>query len=1600
MSSERIRRPGLWLLAIVLLAASVRLIGLDWDQNHHFHPDERAIAEAVLRLSFDPSTLQLNPRFFAYGSFPFYVNGVVAAILGRVSPALRSYDGLVLVGRAVSAVAGTLTVLLLILLGTRLYNRRVGLLAGFLLAVCVLHVQNSHYAVTDVFLTFMVTVALYNLVGLAQRGRVRDYAYSGLAIGLAAATKFSALPLLAPLGVAVLIRLARERRLAPILAKSLLALSAVATGFAVGQPYALLDFATFSRQIREQGNMVRHAGLMPYTNQYIGTVKYVYEIEQIVLWCMGPALGLAAVWATMARTVGAVRERSSEHLVLLSWVIPYFAVTGWFEVKFLRYLLPIYPFMMLWAAAWLLEKAERSRLGRAALWTVIVTTVAYLLAFMSIYQRPHTVVTASEWVYANVPPGSTLLAQHWDEGFPFSLPHRPPHRLKIDELPYYEGETRMRSIAQDVAQADYIALQTKRLYGAVTRAPDKFPLTTNYFHLLFAGDLGYTLVYDHASRPSLLGFELPDELADESFTVYDHPKVLIFQNTERLSADEILQRVTKGFPSRKLTRDDLLLARANEQGPLVTRGEAPPIRSSWLALLWFVVVIEILGLSAYGILHRWLPVSGSYALAKVLGVLGFAYLSWLLASLGQVQFGRDALAGTMFLLVVAGFLAWRRWPKAPVRPEWGPTELLFWGAFLFFLVVRAFNPEVFWGEKPMDFAFLNALTRTTKLPPPEPWFAGSSLHYSYFGHYVVAAVGKLCHIHPGLTFNLGIAFFGGLTAVGAFALGCALSDRWRVGVLAAFVATLLGNLAGPREFIARRAMNFDYFWATSRVIKDTINEYPFWSFLFADLHAHVLVMPFSLTFLTLSVWWVRRGSAHAYIRSWALLLLLGLTLGAIMVTNTWSSFTYVPFFPFLLGCVWLAHTKGIGRLILEFVPRVLVPSVAVGLLAIGLYYPYWQNWTAPERNWGWENDSFVGIYDYATIFGLFLYILVPYLFVTWRRQALPPGQERLGVRRALPLWLVAVTAVGSLLFTVPQVASVLPRELVAATAVGRLFSSVRTGLVIFAVLAFHLGVHRSGSMRHRLVLLFTSFAFAVTAGCDIIHVWDRMNTIFKFYLEAWLFFSAAAAAAAYEMWRGAIRSAPLRRVWQIGLVGLVGVAVFTGGSAVYGVINTKRVRTPRPTLDGTAYLALHEAHERAAFEWLNDTIEGIPVITEAYGPSYQEYARVSMNTGLPTMLGWDYHVFQRAHPWADINRRKADLETLYTTDNKAAAMAILQKYHVSLVYVGPIERRRYAGGNLERFKEWGDVLTPLYQNAGVIIFGVGGQFTGRSVTTIEAVPHEEGEEVVVQSGPGQLRQPRALAVNGKGMIYVADFDNHRIQVFSPQLEFVKSWGQPGDLPSQFKQPCGIAIDGTDTVYVADTWNQRVQVFNAEGAYQREWSGPFYGPRGIAVSRAGKVYLADTGNHRIRRFDATGREELSWGGKGTDPGQFAEPVGLTTDTAGRVYVCDNGNGRLQIFDADGRPETSFPVPGWESKVFSEPYVYVTAEGTIWVTVPLQHAIRAYDRSGKLLHEIEGGSGKKVLFHIPIGIVYSPTTNELVVTDIENAVVRLAVPPSLK
>jgi YYY domain-containing protein len=1581
------------LLLLALFALVIRLVGLDFDQNHFFHPDERAIGDAVLKLSFHP--LQLNPHFFAYGSLPFYLTKALSSLLAGVSGRgwFASYDGVVHVGRFLSAFAGALTVLLVAAVGRRLYGQKAGLLAGLFLALAVLHLQTSHFASTDVTLTLFVLLALAASGRLAVRGRGRDALLAGALTGFSLATKASAAPLFLPLAVAVFLacRPARAWKRGAFLL-TIAGLAAFAAFF-LGEPYAFLDRREFWRSLSEQGAMVRHAGLLPYTNQYIGVPNFLYEAKEIVLWGLGPPLGLVALWAA-GRRLAKFRALSPVEWVFASFFVPYVFLTCTFEVKFLRYLLPVYPLLALWAAAWLTEKAERGRAGRVLRALVVAGTAAWALVFASIYTRPHSSVTASLWFHDHVPQGARVLEQDWDEGFPFSFPGRPAERYTIATFGFYEPDSpeKMAKLARELAETDWVVLQTKRLYGAVTRAPEKFPLTNRAFRLLFAGDLGYTLEREFASRPSFLGIQVPDELADESFTVYDHPKVLLFENTKRLPAKAIETALLSATPSKTLTRHDLLLAQPPVSAATIAEGAGPGrgvpgLRSSLVALLLFAAWLELTGLAGAGLLALVLPQRpGREALGRVTGVLLFAFVPWLLVSWRFAPFTRGLLAVTTAALLSAGFFCRRRFGETAPAPERRKTALVFWGTFLFFLAVRAANPEIYSGEKTMDFSFLNTLLRSTELPPPEPWLAGTTLSYTYFGHFLAAAAGKLLGIHPGLLFNLAIAMTAALAASAILAAGTALGGRLRTGAVAVLLALYLAPPSGPWTAFdfhfrqAGRALDWNYFWATSRVIAPNgISEYFFWSFLFADLHAHVLALPFTAAFVAVLLLFVTRDRLPSFAPRHAIALvgLAGLFFAALQITNGWSTPVYASLLLFLPGVLWLGtRPAGFAASARALAGGLLLPAAGVVVSAALLARPFWARFSPPARNWGREVGPWARPWDFFNVWAFFVALLVPFAFAAWKSGAMPGGK---GARAllilaaiALPLSLVSV--------------SLHPPRLTEAPS-----SGFFTGLAF--LVALFAAVRRSTDDRLRPALALAAFGFAVLTGCEVVYVWDRMNTIFKFHFETWLLFSLAGALA-WETFRASKSAA-----WRAAIVLTGCAALYTNVTAFAGFLRLDRGGWPKGTLDGTAYLEKQAPSDRGAIDWINANVRGLPVLLEAQGPAYQDFTRLSMHTGLPTVLGWDYHVFQRGHAQPEIDRRKEDVVTAYTSADEAVVKQILLRTHVALVAVGNLERKTYAGGNLARFESWTDLLAPVYRNPEMVLFAVKGVFTPGAEAApvrVEELPSSPRKEEAPPpaDAAGRVRQPRGAASDALGRVWVADFGNQRVQLFGPDGSFLRAFGSRGSGPGQFNDPCGIAVGPSGLVFVADTWNSRVQVFDDKGGWLREWDGSFFGPRGIAVDTGGSVFVADTGNGRVVRFDGFGHKEAEWGT--TEPGKLADPQGIAAGKDGNVYVADNGNGRVVVFDRNGGFVRAFQVAGWRREVHSEPYIALDSKGLLWVSVPLAGEVRAYTKEGRLVTTLSGKDqpeGQR--FEKPSGLALLPK-GRLFVADLEGRFVIVPLP----
>ena len=619
--AERRRNAWSLLLLVLILAAgaALRLYGLNWDGGHWLHPDERQIYFTVLDLGWPDSLAQalspgssLNPRFFAYGSLPIYLLKGVAALLGPLFPVLGDEGNLHLLGRPLAVLFDLGTIYLTYRLARILWpsfaqgrrevpQPRTGLptpsartrehlqwgplLAAALVSLALLHVQLAHFYTADPLLTFFVMLTLNLAADVALGAGPGRRAALGIALGLALATKVSAAPLVLAVAVALAVRppissptpatespsSSHQFRWAdairPLTVTLLLALGV----FFLAQPYAIIDWQTFISHTMREAQIARGWMDVPYTIQYAGTLPFLYPMWQTALWGLALLPGLATWLALAVALIRWLRHGSWRDTLLLAWGGVFGILTGLLYAKYLRYFLPLVPVLMILAVL-LFANFKRTKCPKRqdsppvirpsslviATAILLLPLLAYALLFVQVYAEPHSWIAASEWLYQEVPSGSTLAVEHWDRALPLPLEmegvSRRASEYDVRILTLYDepdDAAKWETLAADMAASDYLVIASRRLYGSIPRVPDRYPLASHYHSLLFSGELGFELVAEFTRGPAWLNPRIPPLSdpapallrPDESFVVYDHPRALVFVNRLNLPAEELLRRL-------------------------------------------------------------------------------------------------------------------------------------------------------------------------------------------------------------------------------------------------------------------------------------------------------------------------------------------------------------------------------------------------------------------------------------------------------------------------------------------------------------------------------------------------------------------------------------------------------------------------------------------------------------------------------------------------------------------------------------------------------------------------------------------------------------------------------------------------------------------------------------------------------------------------------------------------------------------------------------------------------------------------------------------------------------------------------------------------
>ena len=804
------------------------------------------------------------------------------------------------------------------------------------------------------------------------------------------------------------------------------------------------------------------------------------------------------------------------------------------------------------------------------------------------------------------------------------------------------------------------------------------------------------------------------------------------------------------------------------------------------ALIWFLLLelTAAVALPWAFVLFRFLPDRG-LTLVKPAALLLFSYALWVL-SLAHIWPNTQLTVWAIFMVAFAGsvWLTRRRWEELRefLRNNWPvllTAELVFIGLFALWAFVVSGSPSISHTEKPMDFMLLNAAHQARYFPAEDLWLSGHSISYYYFGHIIVAFLTNLSGVVSSTAYNLGVATIPALAGAVAFGLLFNLvrvaggSFRWAVttGVAAPALVLLAGNLTGALEFVRLRGWAGEGFWdwvaikglditaatggvfpedfwwwfRSTRVIDTlaadgssldyTITEFPAFSFVLGDLHAHVLAIPFLLLAICVALnaclspdrlgWsWLARHPAQA-----AALALSG---GALAFINFWD---FPTFLAITAGALLLKGWRDYPGSPLQATSAALVVFVPLLALSLVMFAPFYLG------AFSGQTSGILPLQDVATrpfllfiVLGLFILISLAFLAqrllrLRWPEAADAPAEAIAMVLAVAPLgvWM----ATGFLFGLVTEGAGAAFDDL------GRRMVLAGPGAVVVATagycaltlarrpahpepadpepVASHHPEPVEGQPAVSFTLLLMGLGFYLLLGAELFHIvdsfggpWRRMNTVFKFYYQAWLLLGIVAAFALYSLWsaRAESRSAPRWRILSstaMRYAGAGGLAVLLVASFYYtagAIIDRSSAVHGQRTLDGLAFLKDSAPGEYAAIAWLRD--EARPGrIVEAVGDDYSDYGRISAATGRASLLGWKGHEVQWRGSHEAFAGREEDIAAIYSGTDAVSARRLLEHYGARYVYLGSRERHTYG---VSALPQYADFLKTAFQQDGVIVY--------------------------------------------------------------------------------------------------------------------------------------------------------------------------------------------------------------------------------------------------------------------------------------------------------
>jgi len=735
-----------------------------------------------------------------------------------------------------------------------------------------------------------------------------------------------------------------------------------------------------------------------------------------------------------------------------------------------------------------------------------------------------------------------------------------------------------------------------------------------------------------------------------------------------------------------------------------------------------------------------------YTISKILGFVIFSFIVFFFSRYLNLPYNTFVVWGSFlffgFLSIFLFYLMLKGGKLKISKNFWNyifRIELIFLALFILLTFLKTFSPDTNSGESVMDLAFINSINRGNKLPSNYPWYAGEKLEnvYYYFGHFLTSNLIKISGVKPNLGYNLAMISFFSTFSIACYGIIYNLTGKNRFGLITIIFLVFMGNIFGflhifntlfphldlhlPSYKPATNGNFFhrlttrgdsDLFWWSTRIIPWTITEVPWFSFLWNDLHAHYISYQFIVMFLIISLNFFLSEKAGFDILGESLfekifnIILIGICLGFMFPQFIWNYPLYLGF----IGIVILFQQFiNEDKLKFKILIRTLLIFLLILMISIISFFPSFKFLLKPKTGGGLHPE-----YLKSSVYHFFIILFLQWFLINafFLKKILSfDGFKNKKIKRLfyseIVLYLIWIFILlfnffgdyerffkGGLTFELDMEYLLFDFQML----------SILIPMILNSILLL---LSKRINKKDSFITLLVLMGSIIFLGGELYSIHGRYVFFFKIFPSIWIMWGVASVYSIYYL-RGNINFKKTTNIlFTVFLFFILFLSVFP--YLFIGTFNqTNKFRysfgRDHPSIDALSFMERTHKSDYQAIQWINKNIEGTPIIIEYVGDEYTYASRVSSFTGLPTLIGWRFHSNQLIGK--DISEREDNVHEIYNTTDNEKTLELLNKYNISYIFVGELEKEHYEKEGLKKFSKHPKYYNLVYNQSDVQIYEV------------------------------------------------------------------------------------------------------------------------------------------------------------------------------------------------------------------------------------------------------------------------------------------------------